>query len=120
MGKKQENKGGNKGHDNLKPCKKGETANPNGRPKGQRNYATIYKEALLMLGKLNGKTPEQLENELLATGFKHALKDYRFYKDVMDRTHGQPKQDIDLTSAGEKLQNIVYLPAKPNTNMETN
>ena len=87
----------------LKPCKPGETANPNGRPKGQRNYATIYKEALIKLGSINNKTPEELENELVASGFKMAKKDYRFYKDVLDRIHGTATLKTDITSLGEKI-----------------
>ena len=32
--------------ENLKPFKKGEVTNPNGRPKGSRNRSTIVKELL--------------------------------------------------------------------------
>lgn len=108
-----ENKGKNKrnpGIKNLKPCKPGETHNPNGRPKGQRNYATIYREALIKLGELNNKTPEELETELIASGFAQAKKDYRFYKDVLDRIHGQ---------ATNKTEVEVTLP-KPITELFTN
>lgn len=108
-----ENKGKNKrnpGIKNLKPCKPGETHNPNGRPKGQRNYATIYREALIKLGELNNKSPEELETELIASGFAQAKKDYRFYKDVLDRIHGQ---------ATNKTEVEVTLP-KPITELFTN
>jgi len=83
---------------NLKPAwKAGDPSpNPNGRPKGQRNYATIYKEALIKLGTINGKTPEELETELIASGFAMAKKDYRFYKDVLDRAHGTALQRSDV------------------------
>ena len=102
-----QNKGKNKGHDNLIPCKPGETHNPNGRPVGQRNYATIYKEALIKLGTLNGKTPEELETELIASGFAHAKKDFRFYKDVLDRIHGTPLQRTDVTSGGKAIGQLL-------------
>ena len=92
------------------PWKKGECPNPNGRPKGQRNYATIYREALIKLGELNNKTPEELETELIASGFAQAKKDYRFYKDVLDRIHGQ---------ATNKTEVEVTLP-KPITELFTN
>lgn len=88
MESETKNNGRNKGWDNLKPLKPGETANPNGRPLGQRNYATIYREALMKLATLNGKTMEELENELVASGFVQAKKDFRFYKDIQDRLHG--------------------------------
>lgn len=81
----------------LKPFKPGESGNPAGRPKGQRDYATIYKEALIKLGEINGKTPEELETELLASGFAQAKKDYRFYKDIQDRLHGQATQKSETS-----------------------
>jgi hypothetical protein len=87
------NKGINKGHDNLIPIKKGERLNPNGRPNGQRNYATIYKEAMIMLAKKNATTVEKLEAEIVANGMIAARKgDFRFYKDNLDRLHGTAVQ----------------------------
>lgn len=80
------------------PFEKGESGNPNGRPLGQRNYATIYREALIKLATLNDKSPEELENEILSSGILNARKgDYRFYKDILDRLHGTPvqRQEID-------------------------
>lgn len=90
---------------NLKePWKAGDPSpNPEGRPKGQRNYATIYREALIKLATLNGKTAEELENELIASGFAQAKKDYRFYKDVLDRIHGTAIARTDITSKGDKI-----------------
>jgi hypothetical protein len=80
----------NKGYDNLRPCKPGETHNPNGRPKGQRNYATIYREALKKIAIANEKTPEELEEMLEETGLKQALKgNFHFWKDIRDRIHGK-------------------------------
>ena len=38
--------GKNKGHDNLKPAKKGEVRNPKGRPKGSRSRSAIVREVL--------------------------------------------------------------------------
>lgn len=75
---------------NLMPAwKKGETGNPNGRPLGQKNYATLYREALLKLAKLNDKDPDEIELEMIAKGLTNARNgDYRFYKDVLDRLHG--------------------------------
>lgn len=90
---KVKNKGVNKGHDNLIPIKKGERLNPNGRPNGQRNYATIYKEAMIMLAKSNATTPEKLESQMVANGILSARKgDFRFYKDTLDRLHGTAVQ----------------------------
>lgn len=84
------------------PWKPGETGNPNGRPKGQRNYATIYREALIKLAKLNDKSPEELEDEILSKGLLNARKgNYSFYKDVLDRLHGKALERTDLTTGGK-------------------
>ena len=89
MEEEVKNTGKNTGIENLKPWKAGDPSpNPNGRPLGQRNYATIYREALLKLAKINDKTVEELEDELIASGFVQAKKDFRFYKDIQDRLHG--------------------------------
>jgi hypothetical protein len=80
---------------NLKaPWKKGDPSpNPEGHPKGQRNYATIYKEAMEILAKKNATTVEKLEAEIVANGMIAARKgDFRFYKDNLDRLHGTAVQ----------------------------
>lgn len=84
--------------DNLIPWKEGDPSpNPSGRPLGQRNYATIYKEALIKLAKLNNKTEEELEEEILSKGILNARGgDYRFYKDVLDRIHGTAIQKSEV------------------------
>lgn len=84
---------------NLKPAwKKGDPSpNPKGHPVGQRNFSTIYKEALKKIAESQNMTPEQIEELLVQSGIKNALKgNYKFYQDVLDRLHGKPKQDIGL------------------------
>ena len=88
-----------------KPFEKGKTGNPNGRPKGQRNYATIYREALQKIAEVNQQSPDEVENILVQSGLKKALKgDFNFYRDTMDRLHGKPQQKIDHTTDGEKIE----------------
>lgn len=90
--------------ENLKPFKEGESGNPNGRPKGQKNYATLYREALIAIAKANTKTPEEIEQMLHETGLKKAIKgDFAFYRDVLDRLYGKPQQKVDHTTAGKPL-----------------
>jgi hypothetical protein len=85
-----------------KPFPEGVSGNDNGRPKGQRNYATIYKEALKILADKNATTPEQLEAEMVANAAILARKgDYRFYKDVLDRIHGQATNKTELSGGIE-------------------
>lgn len=100
---------GQKGKDNVWK-KGGPTPNPNGRPNGQRNYATIYKEALIKLGTLNGKTPDELEEEIISKGILNARSgNYSFYKDVLDRLHGQAIASTDITSGGKPIGSIEAL-----------
>ena len=86
------------------PWKAGEPSpNPSGRPLGQRNYATIYKEALIKLAKLNDKEPEELEDEILSNALLSARKgDYRFYKDILDRLYGTPINKTEMTGKDGK------------------
>jgi len=83
---------------NLKePWKKGECPNPNGRPKGQRNYATIYWEAMKKIAANQNMTPEELEEVLHQSGITKAIKgDYAFYRDTLDRLHGKPTQPLQF------------------------
>lgn len=76
-----------------------------GRPPGQKNYATLYRNALIKLGQLNGKDPDEIELEMIANGLASARKgDYRFYKDVLDRLHGTPVARHEVTGKdGEAL-----------------
>jgi hypothetical protein len=98
----------------LIPIKKGERLNPNGRPKGQRNYETIRREAIIAIGKQNNKTPEQIEEMLVAKGVSEALKgDFRFYKDDLDRVHGQATQKIAGDENGVPIQQTVIFIPKP-------
>lgn len=96
------NSGKNTGVKNLKPWKKGEPSpNPEGRPLGQKNYATLYREALIKLGQLNGKEPDEIELEMIANGLASARKgDFRFYKDVLDRLHGAAEANINVEIDG--------------------
>lgn len=89
--------------DNLRPpWKAGDPSpNPAGRPKGKRNFETIYYAALEKLADLNGKSPEELEDEIVQNAIATARKgNFQFYKDNMDRLHGKPQERVDHTSGG--------------------
>jgi len=90
---------GKTGKKNLTSWKEGESGNPKGRPKGQRNYITIYTAALKKLADEKGMTPEDFEDELEKQGLNNALTDYRYFKDFRDRVHGSAK--IPLVGGGE-------------------
>lgn len=90
----------------LVPFKKGESGNPNGRPKGRKDYATLFREAIIIIAELNKVDPESIEAKIVQKGISEALKgDYRFYKDHLDRMHGSAQQNVK--TEGEITVNIV-------------
>jgi hypothetical protein len=89
--------------------KKGESGNPAGRPKGSRNYKTLFREAYVAIAKdlRLGKDPDVLLVEILKRGIKEALKgNYPFYKDIMDRLYGKPKSETNVSLSEEKLADL--------------
>lgn len=103
MGEISKSSGKSRGLENLKPFVKGQSGNPKGLPKGQRNYATIYAEAMRMLAEKNGTTTEILEAEMIANAAVLARKgDYRFYKDMLDRLHGSATQSVEISNKDAK------------------
>ena len=82
-----------------------------GRPKGQKNYATLYRDALEKLAKLNDIDPDILEVEIAQKGIAKAREgDYRFYKDTLDRLFGKAQDNVDITSNNEPItgMRIIY------------
>jgi hypothetical protein len=83
---------------NLKPFPKGVSGNPKGRPKGARNFKTIFLEASKAVAEALklGKEPDAIQIEIVKRGILRALKgNYSFYKDILDRLYGQAKQTIE-------------------------
>ena len=86
------------------------TPNPNGRPLGALNFSTKWKVFIDKVAKENAMSPEQVDEQLFAVGFKKAKEgDYNFYRDVHDRVYGRAKQEIDITSKGESIVNDVRI-----------
>lgn len=79
-----------------------------GRPKGLRNFATLYREAIVKIAKSTNQDPESFELEIVEQALRKARNgDIRFYQDMMDRLHGKAQQKTDVTSGGEKLQPVL-------------
>ncbi len=81
--------------------RKGQSGNPNGRPKGSKNRSTIARQWLDMEVKhentITGIT-ETLSNEeiiTLALIAKAMKGDVQAYKQLMDSAYGSPTQTID-------------------------
>jgi len=91
--------------ENLIPFKKGESGNPEGKKPGTRNFSTIYKEALKKLAMKNGMEPDQLEEDILVKALQSSYNgNFKFFKDIHDRLHGQPVKSIDHTTGGDKIR----------------
>lgn len=78
-----------------KPFKKGQSGNPNGRPKGSRNRSTILKEILETLSDFQNplsKSKEKMEVEKaidLAIIGKALKGDVNAYKEIKDTVYGK-------------------------------
>ncbi|TFH72399.1 hypothetical protein E3V39_12525 [Gammaproteobacteria bacterium LSUCC0112] len=97
----------------LIPWKPGQSGNLNGRPKGQRNYRTLYRIALEKIGETEGLTADQIEEILHGVGVMKALKgDFYFHKEIMDRVHGKPKDTLDIGAGGKTLSELMLAAAK--------
>ena len=115
--------------ENLRPCKPGETHNPNGRPKKlvnvikkipkdmQEKVYDVLAFALTLPDETSAKKYlESRQGELGQYGFvlqiaiKQLLKDgwgWSALMDIMDRLYGKPKMSADITATGDGLTIIV-------------
>ena len=88
----------------LKPFEKGESGNPNGRPKGAKNRSTIAKYWLEVNQKLKNpltnqeETMSQEDLMTLALIKKAREGDVNAYKALMDSGYGAPVQQIEQTN----------------------
>ena len=80
----------------LKPCKPGETRNPNGRPKREVTLVSCIKSALDQIDKPTGKTKQQLIAELLVN--KAVKGDMLAAKLAIEYTVGRPAQVVTVDS----------------------
>ena len=91
-----------KSNANLITFPKGKSGNPRGRKQGQRDYATIYREALIKIGNTKGMTADEVEEAIEEVGLNKALKgDFKFFEDIRSRIHGKPKQSVGIEGSGE-------------------
>ena len=115
--------------ENLRPCKPGETHNPNGIPKKlvnvlkkipkdmQEKVYDVLAFALTLPDETSAKKYlESQQGELGQYGFvlqiaiKQLLKDgwgWSALMDIMDRLYGKPKMSADITATGDGLTIVV-------------
>jgi hypothetical protein len=97
---------------NLRPhnFKKGQSGNPKGRRKGQRDYRTLFWIALEHIANTQGMTAEEVEEALHAAGIVKAIKgDFFFYQEISNRVYGKPTDKMDLTSGGKTIADLITL-----------
>jgi len=91
--------------------KPGQSGNPAGRPKGAKNFTTLFEKAVKEVAKKLelGEDPDAVEIQIIQRGIKEALAGkYQFYKDIFDRIYGQPKQPIDVDFKPTPLLDAVF------------
>ena len=86
--------------DNLKKFEKGQTGNPNGRPKGARNRSTILRELLDLNDQELKMHQAQIDKAI-------EQKDTNAYKAVLDSAYGAPVQQIEQTQTNIDLSDLT-------------
>jgi hypothetical protein len=81
--------------ENLQPFKKGQSGNPNGRPK---KLPELDKLLANVLGEENANGVTAAEAILMALRAKAAKGDIRAAEVLLDRGYGKAKQSIDLNA----------------------
>jgi hypothetical protein len=86
--------------DNLRKFEKGQTGNPNGRPKGARNRSTILRELLDLNDQELLMHQAQIDKAI-------EQKDTNAYKAVLDSAYGAPVQQIEQTQTNVDLSDLT-------------
>jgi len=89
--------------------KKGESGNPNGRPKGSKNRSTIARQWLEVneeiKNPLTSKTERMSQEDVMTLALikKARSGDVNAYKALMDSGYGSPLQQIESTNIEQPL-----------------
>ena len=92
---------------------KGETMNPNGRPKGRQNRSTIARKWLeatqTIKNPLTGATEILTQEDIMTLALikKAREGDVNAYQKLMDSGYGTAPQSIDVT--GDSVQPIIHV-----------
>lgn len=80
------------------------TPNPNGRPKGSKNFETDFLEAVGKIAEANNITRVEAMEILLRKAYSEAKNgQFNFYQDIMNRLYGKVVEKTDITSKGESI-----------------
>jgi hypothetical protein len=90
--------------ENLKPFKKGQSGNPNGRPKGSRNRSTIVREILsvIMLGEnpITGKKEKlTIEEQMIFSMISQVIHkgNVHAWNSIKDDAYGKNKESVEMS-----------------------
>lgn len=98
----------------LKPFKDGydERRNYQGRPKGSRNFKILFEMAIEKIALKKEFKNLDLELEIVKRGIIEALKgNYSFWKDIMDRIYGKPKEQVEFKKELE-MEKLIEIERK--------
>lgn len=81
-----------------------------GRPKGTKNFSTLFEEAIKKIVKSEKLPIKDVEVELVVKAIIEALKgNYPFWRDLMDRVYGKPKITVESIEDKEKVEALKEL-----------
>ena len=87
---------------------KGQSGNPLGRPLGTKNFATDFDEVVEEIAKVNNITASEARKILLRAAYSEAKnKNFPYYKDIMDRYYGKAQENLDVTSGGKPIGQLL-------------
>ena len=93
--------------DNPQLFKPGQSGNPAGRPKGSKNFNTLFVNAVKRIAETNKVKPEEIDLNMITQAIEKATDgDFKFFQYIYDRRFGKPLNKIDLTSDKEKITDI--------------
>ena len=90
--------------ENLIPYEKGQSGNPNGRPKGSKNRSTIAKKWLQveqdLKNPLTSKTETMSQEDLMTLALIKKARDgdATAYQKLLDSAYGAPVQQVEQTN----------------------
>jgi len=97
----------------LKPFEKGESGNPNGRPKGAKNRSTIARYWLEvnqnLKNPLTGSDETMSQEDLMTLALikKAREGDVSAYRALMDSGYGAPVQQVEQTQTNIDLSDLT-------------
>jgi hypothetical protein len=100
-------------NEDINQFKKGESGNPNGRPKGSRNRSTIARKWLevnqSLKNPLTGENETMSQEDLMTLALIKKARDgdTNAYKALMDSGYGAPIQQIEQTNTEIDLSNLT-------------